>query len=141
MGGSRLLATSASSMRNKPEKLANSNPSSATSSGSSASGASDTFVGSAGNTTVVASSGANNGGSNPTNLFEFIHDSAGGTELVQGLTSIGQVDLHLSGYASNDTGSVASQNNTGGNLNVTLTDGTQITFQNITSPLTNSNFS
>jgi Ca2+-binding RTX toxin-like protein len=109
--------------------------------GSSASGASDTFVGSAGNTTVVASPGANNGGSNPTNLFEFIHDSAGGTELVQGLTSIGQVDLHLSGYASNDTGSVASQNNTGGNLNVTLTDGTQITFQNITSPLTNSNFS
>jgi Ca2+-binding RTX toxin-like protein len=102
--------------------------------GSSGSGAPDTFVGSAGATTVVASPSA-------ANLFEFIHDQAGGTEYVQGFTSIGQVDLHLSGYGSNDLGSVASQNNTGGNLNVTLTDGTQITFQNITSPLTNSNFS
>ena len=57
-----------------------------------------------------------------------------------GLTAIGQVAIHLAGYASNDTGSVTSQNNNGENLHVALSDGTQTTFQNIVSPLTNGNF-
>ena len=102
--------------------------------GSSVGGASDTFVGSGGATTVIASPSV-------TNVFEFIHDSAGGTEFVTGFTSIGQVDLHQAGYASNSLASVASQNNGGGNLNIALSNGTQLTFQNITSPLTNRNFS
>jgi hypothetical protein len=102
-------------------------------SGSTVSGSNNTFVAGPGAATVIANPSA-------TNLFEFIDGSAGGTEMVMGLSAIGQVNLHLSGYTSNDTGSVASQNNAGGNLNVTLSDGTQITFQNIASPLTNSNF-
>jgi Ca2+-binding RTX toxin-like protein len=102
--------------------------------GSSVGGGSDTFVASQGTTAVLVTP-------LDSNLFEFIHGSAGGTLTAYGLTSIEQLDIHLSGYASNSLGGVASQNNSGGNLNITLTDGTQITFQNLSQPLTNSNFS
>jgi hypothetical protein len=102
--------------------------------GSSVGGGSDTFVASQGTTAVLVTP-------LDSNLFEFILGSAGGTMTEYGLTSIEQLDIHLSGYASNSLGSVASQNNSGGNLNITLTDGTQITFENLTHPLTNANFS
>jgi Ca2+-binding RTX toxin-like protein len=104
--------------------------------GSSASGAANQYYdNTAGATTVVASANAS------SNLFGFIEGQAGGTLVETGLTAVGQIEMHLTGYGSNDTSAI-SQNNAGGNLNVTLlSDGTQITFQNITSPLTNSNFS
>jgi hypothetical protein len=101
--------------------------------GSSVGGASDTFVASAGADTVVTNTGINS-------VFEFIHGSAGGAESVSGLTAIGQVQIHLAGYAANDLTQVGSQDNAGGNLHVTLNDGTHITFANVGSPLTNGNF-
>ena len=103
--------------------------------GSSASGAQDTFVGSGGASSVVASQSATK------NVFAFIDGSAGGSVFVTGLNNINQVDLHLSGYGADNISDVASQNNNSGNLNIVLTDGTHITFTNVTSPLTGTNFS
>jgi Ca2+-binding RTX toxin-like protein len=102
--------------------------------GSSSPGAADTFVGSAGSTTVVVST-------NASNLFEFIHGTAGGNVAVTGLNDVGQIAMHLLGYSANDTSVLTHNSVSGGNLSVTLQDGTQITFANITQPLTNNNFS
>jgi hypothetical protein len=103
--------------------------------GSSASGASNVYRdNTSGATTVVASPNAS------SNLFAFIEGSAGGSLVETGLTAVGQIQMHLTGYGSDDTSAI-SQNNSGGNLNVTLlSDGTTITFKNITAPLTNGNF-
>src|SRR5580658_3578369 len=102
--------------------------------GSSATGAGNYYAdNTSGATTVVASGNAN------SNLFAFIEGKAGGTLVETGLTSVGQIGIDLTGYGPNNTTSI-TQNNTGGNLNVTLGDGTQITFLGITPPLTNSNF-
>lgn len=97
--------------------------------GSSVSGAPDTFVGSAGATTVM--------GAQASSLFEFIGGSAGGTMSVFGYGSgdAPNIKIHLGG---GDT--LQTQNNTGGNLNVTLSDGTKITFANVTGSLNGGNF-
>jgi Ca2+-binding RTX toxin-like protein len=111
-------------------------------SGANASGA-DTFVGGSGkdliignttNDTFLAGSGNETITASPTagNVFEFIYGQAGGKVLVQDLFSATQVSLDLEGYG----GASPTQTLTKGGLVVSLSDGTQITFQNIHSDIT-----
>jgi Ca2+-binding RTX toxin-like protein len=94
----------------------------------------DTFVGGAGHDTVFA---ANPGQS----LFEFIKGQAGGTELVQNAYSAADIHIHLSGYGANEANhAVATQTTHGGAVTISLSDGTKVTFENITH-LSSSNFS
>jgi Ca2+-binding RTX toxin-like protein len=94
--------------------------------GSSASGANDTFVGSAGTTTVVASP-------NASNLFEFINGQGPGNMFETGLTDVSQIKVHLVGLT-------VSNQTPGSDLLVQLSDGTNITFKNISGTLTGGNF-
>jgi len=94
----------------------------------------NTVVASTGAATVTATSGGNV-------LFDFIHNQAGGTELVQDLTDVGQVHIHLAGYDVNEAANaVASQVVVPGSVTVKLSDNTTVTFQNVGS-LTAGNFS
>jgi Ca2+-binding RTX toxin-like protein len=103
--------------------------------GSSVSGAHDTFVAGSGAATVVASP-------NAANLFEFINvGSGGGSEIVNGLSLSSQVSIHLSGYGgSEEATALAAQTHPGAGTMLSLSDGTTVTFQNV-STLTSSNFS
>ncbi len=101
--------------------------------GSSVSNAPDTIVAGSGAATIVASPAANN-------LFEFISGLGGGSELVTGLSSPTQVDIHLSGYGgSEEANALFTQINAGGATTLNLSDGTSVTFQNV-STLTAGNF-
>lgn len=113
-------------------------------SGAGASG-NDTFSGGSGNTyiiggggndTIVDGSGAATVDANPgaNNLFEFVNQGTGGTMLVRDLSDVSQIKIHLVGVT------LDTQNNTGGSLNVTLSDGTSVTFQNIKGALGSGNF-
>ncbi len=92
----------------------------------------DTFVGGSGSATVTAGFGKQ--------VFEFINHQAGGHELVQGIFDPGAIKIDLSGYG---TGAVdkalAHQTVTNGSVTIGLTDGTKVTFQDVTS-LARSNF-
>lgn len=92
----------------------------------------DTFVAGSGHTTVQAGAG--------TQVFEFMNHSAGGTELVQGVFDPSSIKINLKGY---DAGAVdqalASQTVKGGSVTLGLTDGTKVTFQDVTR-LDHSNF-
>jgi Ca2+-binding RTX toxin-like protein len=102
--------------------------------GSTVTAAPDTIVAGIGAATVVAAPSA-------ANVFEFISGKGGGTELVTGLNSPSQVDIHLSGYdLSERTNALAGQTHSGGGTTITLSDGTSVMFQNV-STLTPSNFS
>jgi len=93
----------------------------------------DTFVAGTGHATVTASPGA-------TNLFDFMKTAGGGTEFVSGLTDVSQVHITLSGYSSTEVNyALAHQTVTDGSVTVTLSDKTQVTFQNI-GKLSASNF-
>lgn len=93
----------------------------------------DTFVGGSGRDTVIAGTG--------TSTFDFIKHHAGGTELVQGLTNIASIDIHLTGYGDKAIQqALKSQTVNDGSVTIGLSDGTRITFQDITS-LSRSNFS
>lgn len=93
----------------------------------------DTFVGGSGHDTVFA---ANPGAA----LFEFIKGQAGGTELVENVFGAADVHIHLSGYAANEvTHALASQHAHDGGVILSLSDGTKVTFENVTR-LTSSNF-
>jgi Ca2+-binding RTX toxin-like protein len=93
---------------------------------------SDTFVGGSGHATVQAGSG--------NQLFEFINHQAGGTELVQGIFDPSSIKIDLEGYSSNAVSeALATQRVTNGSVTIGLTDGTKITFQDVTS-LSKSNF-
>jgi Ca2+-binding RTX toxin-like protein len=92
--------------------------------------------------TVVAGTGTATISALGTPLFEFISGQAGGSDLVQNLTSVSQVNIHLQGYGGGEEAyALANQSTSSGSLIVNLTDGTTITFQNIDQKLTNSNFS
>jgi Ca2+-binding RTX toxin-like protein len=94
---------------------------------------SDTFVGGLGNATVNSPFG--NG------VFEFINGQAGGTELVTGIFQSSSIKIDLVGYSPNEANAaLASQTSTNGSVTIGLSDGTKITFQDITS-LSKSNFS
>jgi hypothetical protein len=79
-----------------------------------------TFVAGSGNETISAAPGA-------TNVFDFVKGQAGGQMLVENLFTPSQVTLDLSGYG----GAKPTQLLTSGGLVVSLSDGTQITFENI----------
>jgi Ca2+-binding RTX toxin-like protein len=103
--------------------------------GSSVGGGNDTFVGGSGSATMAANT-------SDTNLFGFVSRSGStSADLVTGLSDVSQAHVHLSGFDTNDILDVTSQNVVGGSLLVTLKDGTQVTFQNITAHLTSGNFS
>ncbi len=93
----------------------------------------DTFVSGSGHDTVFAT--------NPgAALFEFIKGEAGGTELVQNVFAAPDVHIHLSGYGVGEAAqALAGQHAVGGAVTISLTDGTKVTFQNI-SHLNSSNF-
>jgi Ca2+-binding RTX toxin-like protein len=103
--------------------------------GSSVSGANDTFVAGKGSATVVASPNANN-------VFEFVNGSGGGSEFVTGLSLSSQVSIHLSGFGPGEQAAdLGSETHVpGGSTNLTLSDGTTVTFQNVAT-ITSSNFS
>src|SRR5271165_2645739 len=89
-------------------------------------GTDNTFVAGAGAATVSAIASANN-------LFQFINGAAGGTELVENLTNASQVHIDLDGYGKNEVKSaVAGQTTNGSSVTITLSDHTQVTFENIT---------
>jgi Ca2+-binding RTX toxin-like protein len=92
----------------------------------------DTFVGGSGFATVMAGSGSQ--------VFEFINHEAGGTELVQGIFDPSSIKIDLVGYGHSEVShALASQTVTNGSVTIGLTDGTKVTFENVTS-LSKSNF-
>jgi Ca2+-binding RTX toxin-like protein len=93
---------------------------------------SDTFVGGSGHATVQAGFG--------NQLFEFINHEAGGSVLVQGIFDPSSLKIDLDGYGANAVSeALASQKVVNGSVMIGLTDGTKITFQDVTS-LSKSNF-
>jgi Ca2+-binding RTX toxin-like protein len=95
---------------------------------------SDQVFGGGGNNTFIAGTGSATVTANPfaTNLFEFTKASGGGTEMVTGLFDSSQVHVDLSGYSSNEvTFALNHQTTTNGSVTITLTDQTQVTFQNV----------
>jgi Ca2+-binding RTX toxin-like protein len=96
-------------------------------------GGSNTFVGAAGSATITAGA---------SNLFEFINSAAtsGGMDTVEGLTNASQVNIALTGYGPSEAANaVAGQTTNGSSVTISLSDGTKVTFENITH-LTSSNF-
>jgi Ca2+-binding RTX toxin-like protein len=95
-------------------------------------GGSDTYVGGSGDATVQSGSGGQ--------VFEFINHAAGGTELVQGLFDPTMLKIDLVGYGHGAIdNALASQNVNNGSVTIGLSDGTKVTFENLTS-LNRSNF-
>ena len=94
----------------------------------------NTFVAGVGAASITAAPGS-------TNLFEFMKAAGGGTGLVMGLTEASQVHIDLAGYGSTEVKyALDHQKTTDGSVTITLSDHTQVTFQNIGS-LSASNFS
>jgi Ca2+-binding RTX toxin-like protein len=92
----------------------------------------DTFIGGSGQSTVTAGFGSQ--------TFDFINHAAGGTELVQGIFDPTSIQIHLTGYGDGAIHqALAGQTVTNGSVTIGLTDGTKITFQDVTS-LSRSNF-
>ena len=92
----------------------------------------DTFVGGSGHSTVTAGSGGQ--------VFEFINHEAGGTELVQGIFDPASIQIDLQGYGHDAINrALAGQTVTNGSVTISLTDGTKVTFDDVTS-LNRSNF-
>lgn len=95
-------------------------------------GGADTVIGGSGHTTVTAGSG--------TQVFEFMNHQAGGNELIQGLLDPTAIQIDLLGYGAGAIdAALASQTVKHGSVTIGLTDGTKVTFQDITS-LSRSNF-
>jgi Ca2+-binding RTX toxin-like protein len=93
---------------------------------------SDTFVGGSGHATITAGLGSD--------VFAFINHQAGGTELVQGIFDPASIKIDLQGYGPNAIAdALASQTVKHGSVTIDLSDGTKVTFQDVTS-LTRSNF-
>src|ERR1700761_2760883 len=92
----------------------------------------DTFVGGSGSATVQAGFG--------NNVFEFIKGQ-GGSELISGVIDPSSIQIALVGFGPGEQASaLASQTVKHGSVTIGLTDGTKITFQDVTS-LNKSNFS
>jgi hypothetical protein len=81
-------------------------------------------------------------GSNPgTDVFAFVNGSGGGTDLVTNVFSAADLQIALQGFGPNEAANaVAGQTATANSVSISLSDGTHVTFQNITH-LTTSNFS
>lgn len=112
----------------------------------------DTFYGGSGNDQITGSTGQSTfvlGSGNATitaipstfqNLFDVINGQAGGSDTVMGLTNASQLLISLTNYGPNEAANaLAGQVSSGHSVTVTLSDNTQITFENITH-LTSSNF-
>nr|WP_294546923.1 calcium-binding protein [uncultured Rhodopila sp.] len=85
----------------------------------------DTFVGGRGADTVSAGPGAD--------VYAFIKGHAGGTEFVQGIFDPSAIRISLQGYGPREVAeALASQHVTAGSVTIGLSDGTKITFQNVT---------
>ena len=123
---------------------------SATLTGGSATGA-DTFTGGSGKDFITGGLGSNTyvagtgqetiNAAGSSNLFELIKGAGGGTTLVNNLTNTSQVHIALSGFGPGEAANaVATQSSTANSVTATLSDGTTITFANITH-LSAANFS
>jgi len=110
--------------------------------GSGASGA-DTFVGGAGTDHIIGNTKNDTfelgkgteliqAFGTAANVFEFVASTAGGAATVTGLTSSSQIQIVLSGYGPKNT---VSQAVSGGNLTVSLSDGSKITFLDVGSTI------
>ena len=103
----------------------------------------DQIVGNGVDNTFVAGTGAATVSGlivSASNLFQFINGAAGGTELVENLTNASQVHIDLEGYGKNEVkNALAGQMTNGSSVTITLSDHTQVTFENITH-LTDKNF-
>jgi Ca2+-binding RTX toxin-like protein len=92
----------------------------------------DTFVGGAGKTTVQAGFGAD--------VYAFMKGQAGGSELVTGIFDPSSIKIALVGYGANEVDHALSTATVKhGSITIGLTDGTKVTFQDVTS-LSKSNF-
>lgn len=92
----------------------------------------DTFVGGSGQATITGGSGGD--------TFAFIKGEAGGSDLVQGIFDPSALKIDLQGYgAGAKAAALASQTVANGSVTIGLSDGTKITFQDVTS-LHSSNF-
>lgn len=99
--------------------------------GAGASGA-DTFYAGTGHTTITLGLG--------TDTLAFINGSAGGKDVVNGFTS-GTDKIALIGYPRNEVNNaLAGQTIRGGNVHISFSDGTKVTFESLGHLLTNSDF-
>jgi Ca2+-binding RTX toxin-like protein len=92
----------------------------------------DTFVGGAGHATLQAGLGGD--------VYAFMKGQAGGSELVTGIFDPSTIQIALVGYSAGEADhalSTATVNH--GSITIGLTDGTKVTFQDVTS-LSKSNF-
>lgn len=93
----------------------------------------DTFVGGSGQATIQVGSSAN--------TFEFIRGESGGKNLVQYVPDTSDIRIHLEGYAASETAkALASQTVKQGSLTISLSDGTTVTFEDISQKLGPGNF-
>jgi hypothetical protein len=105
------------------------------------SGAGITFFAGTGNTDMIGGSGSNfyaassgnstmSGGTG--NVYEIINGHAGGTEVITDFTPYD--GLYLSGYGTGQNDGIRSEIENKGTLDMVLSDGTQIQFDNISNP-------
>jgi Ca2+-binding RTX toxin-like protein len=110
--------------------------------GGNATGA-DTFTGGSGKDQITGGLGANTfvagtgqetiNAAGSSNLFQLIKGAGGGSTLVTNFTDASQVHIMLSGFAPGEaSNAVATQTSTPSSVTATLSDGTSITFANIT---------
>ncbi len=92
----------------------------------------DTFMGGAGQATVQAGFGAD--------VYAFMKGHAGGSELVTGIFDPSGIKIALVGYGAGEADhALANATVKHGSITIGLTDGTKVTFQDVTS-LSKSNF-
>lgn len=92
----------------------------------------DTFVGGSGHSTVQAGF--------TSNTFEFINHEAGGTMLVSNIFDPASIRIDLDGYGPGAVRkALRSQTEHHGSVTISLTDGTKVTFEDVSS-LSRNNF-
>lgn len=92
----------------------------------------DTFVGGAGHTTVQGGFGSD--------VYAFMKGHAGGSELVTGIFDPSGIKIALVGYGAHEADrALANATVKHGSITIGLSDGTKVTFQDVTS-LSKSNF-
>jgi Ca2+-binding RTX toxin-like protein len=101
----------------------------------------DQLIAGTGADTFIAGTGADTVSAGPgKDVYAFIKGHAGGAELVQGIIDPTAIRINLQGYGTTAVAdALASQQVTAGSLTIGLSDGTKITFQNVTA-LHQSNF-
>ncbi|MBV9786459.1 MAG: hypothetical protein JO264_21870 [Acidisphaera sp.] len=101
---------------------------------------SDSLVGGSGSDFFIESAGTGSEtltGGGGSNTFQFVsHPGSNATDLITDFKSTDS--LSLAGYGSAPGSGIQSETVQGGSLLVTLTDGTKITFNNVTQPLNSS---